>query len=683
MKPGGDSNWVAAFARVLGPALVFLFLYSFRDGCHRPKPLPSFSKAYADIRQNENEAAARFEANNPKMAEALRREDIFALKTLEDQRLGAKSPFSLPPMQKGRFYGLMSEADSCLSRGDFVNALRLVREAIDQTVPRQTLAEIADHGDVSKAGINAWHLQGLAKLTKVYLRSGDYVGARSTFRRLMALLHGCDIVNRREWRMEAHMQVLDDRYPGKHLGRGLFPLIENWQALADLRNLVLSVGTESEMAEYLSKSAEFTDLAIYVAGVSDLQEDPKRAEAHRLAAEILIFNKGAILETLLERERLVAASENPTIKSAVELLWKARNQLASAEHRLLESTNREPDRETLAWLQQRREEAESKLDWLLVAMDVGQTLPPLGLSNIASVLPARSVLIDFIRIRPTGTFSAAPAEEAYAAVVIRPGSSPTVARVTNLGPAARVDAAIRAWRQSIEPREGILREEDVRFEGNRLADAVWKPVAGMLGDSTNIYICPDGELNFVPFAALPVPGDPSRFLLDAYNVSYVSSARELLRRAAVGQGQILVIGSPDFGLTSHVDYARQGKPPRSSPHPADSGGESLPPFFKPLPGFEQEVRAVATAFQKRGRTPSLVTGTNASKAALMKIKRPEVLHLATHGFFLSQIAPGFLAADERGVGGIRPSSGTRQGLRARACKFGGCRTMRCTGRASP
>src|SRR5262249_50795730 len=53
-------------------------------------------------------------------------------------------------------------------------------------------------------------------------------------------------------------------------------------------------------------------------------------------------------------------------------------------------------------------------------------------------------------------------------------------------------------------------------------------------------------------------------------------------------------------------------------------------YFAPLGGTKIEADAIRALFPRA----SLLTGTQATKAALLKLEAPSILHIATHGFFL-------------------------------------------------
>lgn len=61
----------------------------------------------------------------------------------------------------------------------------------------------------------------------------------------------------------------------------------------------------------------------------------------------------------------------------------------------------------------------------------------------------------------------------------------------------------------------------------------------------------------------------------------------------------------------------------------------------PLPATKAEIAIVRSTLEKRGWHVDVFTGENATEEAVQGVKRPTILHLATHGFFLSDQAPIF------------------------------------------
>jgi CHAT domain-containing protein len=137
-----------------------------------------------------------------------------------------------------------------------------------------------------------------------------------------------------------------------------------------------------------------------------------------------------------------------------------------------------------------------------------------------------------------------------------------------------------------------------------------------------LIISPDGELNFVSFATLL--DDQGRFLASDFDVSYVSSGRDLLQRSPMvpRTKRLIVFADPDY---NHLP----GDPP--SHQRASAKDDDLLP---PLPGTEREAAFLQADAVRNGVETQIFRGSEASKANLAKLDSPYILHFATHGLYL-------------------------------------------------
>jgi CHAT domain-containing protein len=152
-----------------------------------------------------------------------------------------------------------------------------------------------------------------------------------------------------------------------------------------------------------------------------------------------------------------------------------------------------------------------------------------------------------------------------------------------------------------------------------------------------LLISPDGALNLIPFAALV--DERGRYLVERYSISYLASGRDLLRLQASRKSQSgpLVIADPDFGGRREIEATRLLKQTKARPK-KQAGKESPAPaysqfYFPALPYTAEEGEALRRMLP--GAT--LLTKRQASKAALLQVHSPELLHIATHGFFLEDL----------------------------------------------
>ena len=273
----------------------------------------------------------------------------------------------------------------------------------------------------------------------------------------------------------------------------------------------------------------------------------------------------------------------------------------------------------------------------------------LSLSDIARGLPPRAALADFIQYRRydfTAKGTNQWKEQCYAVYLTRPlapDSTNAVVERVDLGAAAPINEAVELICRRTSA--GQYAAKDLPPTLQRVSGLVYGPLASHLANVSHLIVCPDGQLSRLPFEMLSHEG---RFLIEDKTLSYVGSGREIARltggpKTKVQSSAPLVMGNPDFDLdlsSTAVAAARRrsSEPGAAVPQPAglaltrtlsrDYRGMG----FKPLPGAEVEARSVAKLL---GQDTVLRIGPDAREAELKLVASPRVLHLATHGFFLS------------------------------------------------
>jgi CHAT domain-containing protein len=169
----------------------------------------------------------------------------------------------------------------------------------------------------------------------------------------------------------------------------------------------------------------------------------------------------------------------------------------------------------------------------------------------------------------------------------------------------------------------------MRHFGRRLARA-------LPSQTKRIIISPDGELNFISFATLLT--NDNQFLAQRYQVQYIASGRDLLREPKPSTAkEVVLFANPDFGLASRPMLAKEEH--RSSDRGSIRGGEKRDIedwSFESLTGTQKEIEELIKKFISWGWTPTDFTAKKATKEALLKMRSPYILHLATHGFFAKE-----------------------------------------------
>jgi tetratricopeptide (TPR) repeat protein len=239
--------------------------------------------------------------------------------------------------------------------------------------------------------------------------------------------------------------------------------------------------------------------------------------------------------------------------------------------------------------------------------------------KVAASLPADCILVEYVWCEPYETSSegqgASGRDAPWYAAFVLPAGRPQDLAVVDLGDAGPIDQAVEALRAAIPssgrgisarpeaPQPGV----DWRTPARAAATLVWDPVAALLPTDDEdpwAIVAPDGALCALPFdALLRADGLP---LVATATLTMLATGRDAARleeRANWATREAVVVAAPDFGAP--------GAP------------------FSPLPGTVAEGQRVAGLLDV-----DPLMGPEATREMLLGVTDPEILHLATHGYYL-------------------------------------------------
>ena len=343
-----------------------------------------------------------------------------------------------------------------------------------------------------------------------------------------------------------------------------------------------------------------------------------------LVAEIVLRTKGVVLDSLLEDEARVRAAKDPEVRDLMEKqrllsarLLRAQEDMSGAA--FADSPEAVADRKEM---EQEEQELEASLAQKGVGSGRTRRALATDVSDVRNALGNDAALVEFVAYnRYEGRLGSMPA---YGAVVL---SRDKAAQWIDLGPAAEIDAKVRSYQKYMRKR---VREAALSEVLTQLYQALCAPVAAALSPEIHrLVLSPDGNLNFISFASLLDAKDG--FFGEDYELNYVSSGRDLLGRGAPtlksgsGRKRLVIFADPAYGRLP-VPVVK-GAPKILA---GDDGGS-----LTPLPGTEREAAFLQEEALARGMSIALYKGAEASKANLARQDSPEILHLATHGLYLS------------------------------------------------
>jgi CHAT domain-containing protein len=337
-------------------------------------------------------------------------------------------------------------------------------------------------------------------------------------------------------------------------------------------------------------------------------------DRHPPAAQLALetrLNRQGLLHELEQRQGLLLNAQGLD-PAKVEQLQGLTQQLASVSL---------PD-ERRAAVREHRDKLQAEIYRQIPELQ----LQIVSTAAVAKALPADGALVEFQRYRafdgrkPKGQRWGVAQ---YIALVLKPNSSIST---VPLGPAAAIDAQVhKALKVSAD---GL---SDAEAFWAQLSIQVLKPLLPQLANSRQWFLSPDGELNRVPFAALPAPQQTGTPLAQLVQLRLLTTGRELVRlqQPTPTGSEALVMANPNYDrpTTQQPPAARSDATATVAHQRSAELGRNQ---WKPLPASEREGQKVANLLGT-----GLITGSAATTSALQRQKGPRVLHIATHGFFVA------------------------------------------------
>ncbi len=416
-------------------------------------------------------------------------------------------------------------------------------------------------------------------------------------------------------------------WANNNLNGGL-PYLERAVAIEE-QNLTrnLNVGSESYKRNYLSTFSGSTSrvLSYHLLGM------PQSKEAAALALTTILRRKGRVLDVLSNASLNLRRSLSQGDLALLDQLSEIRSQMAALTF-APDSPERTPGQ--LQSLRLQAEQLEGQLSSRSATFQ--EQTQPVTIAAVQKKLPADAALIEFVEFNRFDPLTGYLAEPRYAAYILLPRGE---VQWVDLGSAAKIDGQLLAFRQAIANPQDFIPLQQTKAVAQQTEALIFAPIRAKLGNTQHLLIAPDGEFNLIPFAALM--DDQARYLLETYKITYLTSGRDLLRQPDTSAANPpLIFANPQ--------YDQPGQTQPGAVYLAQRGANQVATdlaqlSFGPLAATAPE----ATAIQALLPAAKVFTGDAATENQLKQLSRPQLLHLATHGFFLRNTSQA-AGRDQRG-----------------------------------
>ncbi|MBI2721157.1 MAG: CHAT domain-containing protein [Bacteroidetes bacterium] len=174
---------------------------------------------------------------------------------------------------------------------------------------------------------------------------------------------------------------------------------------------------------------------------------------------------------------------------------------------------------------------------------------------------------------------------------------------------------------------------------NQLPDTLsyaifFKDLKKYLKEINKLFISPDGVFQTINLASLFDPGAKKYVQeeFEIYNTANVSSLVNKSNKSVNNKPQAALFGYPDY----EYDFKKRSTSANESENDAVAKRYGLNNLSK-LPGTKKEVEEISKELTAKAWNVTVYTEELASEENLRNIKSPNVLHIATHGYYLKDV----------------------------------------------
>ena len=380
----------------------------------------------------------------------------------------------------------------------------------------------------------------------------------------------------------------------------------------------------------------------------------KTIETINPALEMALKGKAIILDAVSAEKRIAYCSYDDEIRARVDRHTDICGEIATLA--LAGAENLEPEiyRERMRTLNNIKDSLETELSRDCAEFKDELASRRFSVEDVANALPEDGMLFEYVRYEPYDFKKVGGDEEKtgpprYLAFTLDHAGEITLA---DLGDAAEIDSLISLSRKiiynaavEVHTVGNVIAETRLNEVTSQLYNLIFTPLEFSLNDKARIFISPDGQLSLLPFEIFP--DGNGKYVIEKYNISYLSSGRDLLKFKKKPEygNWVLAMAAPDFDLLRATMTERRDQALRKSEYtafayePSRGASGCLNTRFDLLPYTKKETKSVVKTLKKKAKFDvDAYYGDKALEEVLKGMTiPPRVLHLSTHGYFCEDI----------------------------------------------
>lgn len=357
-------------------------------------------------------------------------------------------------------------------------------------------------------------------------------------------------------------------------------------------------------------------------------------KAAKDALYVSLERKGLILKIASEIHKIVQMSDSPELSAKATALDKKRKELSA-------KTLAGPVEESSKQFQQKLVDLENELNDLQAELSRASlayhvTSQKVEIDEVLEKIEPNDILIDYIAYKEKGVAKilAVTVKKEMKSCYLFFDCGEVKLNIIPIGDLETITKAVSEYRSTIQDEDA--EEEDLLASGQETYELIWKPLMSEIGKRESVYLVPDSILHLLPFDALIDKNE--NFLIQNLDIKILSSVRDIvIPPLPPAKGEFMIFAGPDYDIENMKSKIRKISDKRSgidrSMKISSHGLRSL--SFDPLDGAELEGKTIKQVSEDKKTSSTIYIQRSAEENKLRNIDLPpQMLHIATHGFFL-------------------------------------------------
>ena len=427
------------------------------------------------------------------------------------------------------------------------------------------------------------------------------------------------------------------------------------------RDKVFTILDSKQKTQYLKETTGY--ISLFLRSSYGYTYRLKKANQTKEAQQILhsgaiawLNYKGSIFDSENAIAMLYSSTKDKKLKAKIDDLVNSKRYLAKLYQTLPKSKEKKSWQKNIKTAEEKISKLTNDISSKASIFKEQQGLKSITYKDITSHLKKNELYIDYAKVGGYYYLFSLDSKENIAFVQIDKTST------------KKIDKLVKSFREDINTivKSKNLSDEKLKIltqsSKEKLSQlyelVIKKPLGETIKDKTSLIISPDGALLLLPFEALFDKKDnktrdfnflllsfealfdkeKGKYFIEEKEIRYIPSGKELVRLYKYSKDKVnkkeraVIFANPNFN-TKLASLTRESI--AITPNTNRSG--IIEPLFRmeftPLPGTKAEAKAIKATFPKGSITEYLQE--EATEANLIKVKEPNILHIATHGFFIN------------------------------------------------